>query len=79
MCVFVHGFEPYFYAEKPADWTPDERVELLKLLRVGVGGAACLVPGYAAERQDAGAEQTGLCLWFARRQVHAVHACCHDS
>jgi hypothetical protein len=35
VCVFVHGFEPYFYVEAPLQqWTPDDSEELCKLLNV---------------------------------------------
>lgn len=29
VCAFIHGFEPYFYAEKPSSWG-DEAIEELK-------------------------------------------------
>ena len=37
VCVFVHGFEPYFYVECPPNWVPEHYEELLKALRVGRG------------------------------------------
>lgn len=34
MCVFVHGFEPYFYCDCPPNWSPEDNQELLYALRV---------------------------------------------
>lgn len=34
VCVFVHGFEPYFYCECPQGWVPEDYEELLGALRV---------------------------------------------
>ena len=34
VCLFVHGFEPYFYADCPADFTPEECSELCRVLQV---------------------------------------------
>ena len=31
-CAFIHGFEPYFYAEMPSGFTPDDIDELRKQL-----------------------------------------------
>ncbi|GAB4815412.1 hypothetical protein N2152v2_002458 [Parachlorella kessleri] len=39
VCVFVHGFEPYFYVESPLpQWTPDDSEELCKLLNKHLAG-----------------------------------------
>jgi hypothetical protein len=35
VCVFVHGFEPYFYADCPPDFTPECCAELCRVLQVG--------------------------------------------
>jgi DNA polymerase delta subunit 1 len=32
VAVFVHGFEPYFYVEKPRDWGPEDVEELKRAL-----------------------------------------------
>jgi DNA polymerase delta subunit 1 len=32
VAVFVHGFEPYFYVEKPRDWGPEDVDELRRAL-----------------------------------------------
>jgi DNA polymerase delta subunit 1 len=32
VAVFVHGFEPYFYVEKPRDWGPEDVEELRRAL-----------------------------------------------
>ena len=40
VCVFVHGFEPYFYVEAPLpQWTPDDSEELCKLLNVSLAAS----------------------------------------
>ncbi|KAI8471465.1 MAG: DNA polymerase delta subunit one [Monoraphidium minutum] len=33
VCVFVHGFEPYFFCECPPHWVPEHYEELLAALR----------------------------------------------
>lgn len=41
VCVFVHGFEPYFYVEAPTQqWTPDDSEELAKRLNVSQGAGS---------------------------------------
>eukprot|EP00878_Enallax_costatus_P032569 GHUV01035804.1.p1 GENE.GHUV01035804.1~~GHUV01035804.1.p1 ORF type:complete len:108 (-),score=14.96 GHUV01035804.1:561-884(-) len=35
VCVFVHGFEPYFYCDCPPNWSPEDCQELVYALRVG--------------------------------------------
>eukprot|EP00775_Hariotina_reticulata_P002392 gene2392-2696_t len=35
VCVFVHGFEPYFYCDCPHDWSPEDCNELLLALKGG--------------------------------------------
>lgn len=35
VCVFVHGFEPYFYIEAPHNFGPDDCEQLRSLLNVG--------------------------------------------
>ena len=34
LCVFVHGFEPYFYVEAPTGFGPDDCVSLSNALNV---------------------------------------------
>lgn len=36
VCVFVHGFEPYFYCDCPPMWTPEDCQELCNSLRVSI-------------------------------------------
>jgi hypothetical protein len=38
VCVFVHGFEPYFFVECPQHWVPEHYEELREALRVGGAG-----------------------------------------
>ena len=39
LCVFVHGFEPYFYVEAPTGFGPDDCVSLSNALNV----SSCLL------------------------------------
>ena len=36
MCTFVHGFEAYFYIEKPRNWSREEVESLMLTLNVSV-------------------------------------------
>jgi len=46
VCVFVHGFEPYFYADCPPEFTPECCAELCRVLQVRLfGGGGWVVGG----------------------------------
>lgn len=53
MCVFVHGFEPYFYADCPAEFTPECCAELCRVLQVGLLGTAVWCAGIGLLEQVA--------------------------
>lgn len=40
VCVFVHGFQPYFYCDCPQGWVPEDYQELLNQLNVSVQAGA---------------------------------------
>lgn len=42
VCVFVHGFEPYFYVEAPcASFSPDDCAPLAETLNVSMQCSVC--------------------------------------
>ena len=38
MCVFVHGFDAYFYVEKPRNWGTEALEEFMRSMNVRRGG-----------------------------------------
>jgi hypothetical protein len=71
VCVFVHGFEPYFFCECPSHWVPEHYEELLQALRVrGVGVIAGRVRLRRAHGRVAATRDVwqGLGVWLQQAQ-----------
>lgn len=56
VCVFVHGFEPYFYIEKPPAMSHEDIETMTQMLNVGVllVNCACVLDpvGHGAGHMD---------------------------
>jgi hypothetical protein len=69
VCVFVHGFEPYFYADCPADFSPEYCGELCRVLQVrGLGRRQQLGGGWRAFRRARD--------WSVGGQAGCRRSCC---
>jgi hypothetical protein len=70
VCLFVHGFEPYFYCSCPEDWGPEHFQELKNTLAVRVVAAG--LTALVLKPASCYAAVKGFC----RQQAEKRHTSC---
>ena len=72
LCVFVHGFEPYFFVEAPTGFGPDDCVSLSNALNVSSWPRPAQFARYLL---SCGMLTTCYSSEQAKKEIHVAPAC----